>query len=402
METYREHIGVKSASSKSIFESAYKAFIGIEELIDTRQNMEQVYDYLQANINGLKVKNMSPVTIKTYFSVIKQYLHYRGIKLDPMDIRQSLNFPKKQVEELRPLELGTFRKILKACSAKREMLYLAQSSSGMRIGEMVQLRKKDIHTDTARLMVKIPAAFTKTGVARTTFFSAEAAKLVAPRLKKIGDSDLVFGTGNNVRSNARGEAKYIAELQKNMGISDKYETNGRNVITTHSFRAFFITKVSRKDPNLAKYFAGQKGYLLQYDRQTDAEKLAIYMEFEPLLLVSDKARDQERIRNLENENSKVAELEKKNREFERMTTEFERRAMEAERKTVESERRYKDLDRRLYELEDSMLVSMTKQSGDLTRQAGHANKGGTTPRTSRHEAAKTQSPDYERGNRDVN
>ena len=63
---------------------------------------------------------------------------------------------------MRPLELDTFRKILKACSAKREMLYLAQSSSGMRVGEMVQLRKKDIHTDTARLMVKIPAAFTKT------------------------------------------------------------------------------------------------------------------------------------------------------------------------------------------------------------------------------------------------
>ena len=45
--------------------------------------------------------------------------------------------------------------------------------------------------------------------------------------------------------------------------------------------------------------------------------------------MSDKARDQERIRNLENDNSKVAELEKKNREFERMTMEFERRAMEA-------------------------------------------------------------------------
>ena len=124
METYREHIGVKSASSKSIFESAHKAFAGIEDLIDSRPNDEQVYDRLQANINGLKAKNKGPVTIKTYFIVIKQYLHYRGIKLDPMDIRQSLNFPKKQVEELRPLELDTFRKILKACSAKREMLYL--------------------------------------------------------------------------------------------------------------------------------------------------------------------------------------------------------------------------------------------------------------------------------------
>ena len=364
METYREHIGVKSASSKSIFESAYKAFIGIEELIDTRQNMEQVYDYLQANINGLKVKNKSPVTIKTYFSVIKQYLHYRGIKLDPMDIRQSLNFPKKQVEELRPLELGTFRKILKACSAKREMLYLAQSSSGMRVGEMVQLRKKDIHTDTARLMVKIPAAFTKTGVARTTFFSAEAAKLVIPRLKKIGDSDLVFSIHNDPKGNVSLESKYLDDLQKKMGISDKYETNGRNVITTHSFRAFFITKVSREDPNLAKYFAGQKGYLLQYDRQTDAEKLAIYMEFEPLLLVSDKARDQEKIRKLENENSKVAELERKNREF-------ERKSMESEERASEYERRSKELERKFYALEDAVYKSITKQPR-------HANNGNAT------------------------
>ena len=89
VEAYRKHIEVKSASSKSIFESAHKAFIGIEELIDTQQNREQVYDYLQANINGLKVKSMSPVTIKTYFSVIKQYLHYRGIRLDPIEIMRN-------------------------------------------------------------------------------------------------------------------------------------------------------------------------------------------------------------------------------------------------------------------------------------------------------------------------
>ena len=314
VETYREHIRIRSASTKGVFEAAHAAFSGIDDLIDSRPSEERMYDHLQSNINRLESRSMDPVTIKTYFSHIKQYMHYRGIKMDQTDIKQSLNFPKKLVEELRPLELDTFRKMLRACSAKREMLYLAQSSSGMRIGEMVQLRKKDIHTDTARLMVKIPAAFTKTGVARTTFFSAEAAKLVAPRLGKIGDSDLVFGIGNHVKNNVCIEAQYIATLQKRMGISDKYETNGRNVITTHSLRAFFITKVSRHDANLARYFAGHKGYLQQYDRLTDAEKLENYMKFESLLLVSDKARDQERIRNLENENE---ELKSENKNVER-------------------------------------------------------------------------------------
>ena len=68
----------------------------------------------------------------------------------------------------------------------------------------------------------------------------------------------------------------------------------------------------------------------------------------------------------------------------------------------ESERRNKDLERKFYELEDAIHKSITKQSGGLARQAGHVNKGGTTPRTSRHEAAKIQGPDYERSNRDVN
>ncbi len=112
------------------------------------------------------------------------------------------------------------------------------------------------------------------------------------------------------------------------------------------------------------------------------------LQIEPSLLVSDKARDREGIRSLENENAKVVELERKNREFERMAMEFERRS--------------KDLERKFYELEDAMYKAITKQSGCLTRQAGHVNKGGIAPHASLHEAAKTQSPDYERGNRDVN
>ena len=392
---YRKHIRVKASTTKRMFETAYRNFPDIEEFIDSRPSDDAVYDYLQECINDMHERSNSLGTIKVYFGHIKQYLHYRGVKLNPLDVKQSLNFPKQHKEEMRPLGLSAFQSILRSCSHKKEMMYLAQSSSGMRIGEMLQLRKSDIHTHQTRLLVRIPAKYTKTGMARTTFFSAEAAKMVAPRLREIDDSDLVFGTGGDLANSVSTEGAYLSKLQKKIGINDKYETNGRNVITTHTFRAYFITKVSRKDPNLAKFFAGQKGYLLQYDRLSDEEKLVRYLEIEPSLFVSDKARDRERIRNLENENEMVAELERKNREFERMAMEFERR-------TMESERRNKDLERKFYELEDAMYKSITKQSGGLARQAGHANKGDIAPRTSRHEAAKTQSPDYERGNRDVN
>ena len=286
LSTYLEHIKVHSKSTQRLFRTAYRSFAGIEEFIASGPGNDDIYDYLQKWINGSKG---TPVTIRTYFSMIKQYLHYRGIKLDPTDIRQCLNFPARYEEEMHPLEIDEFRRILERCGHRRRAMYLAQASSGMRIGELVQLRREHLHTDTDRIMVKIPARITKKKRARTTFFSAEAAGLLVLKLGWLDGRDLVFGTNPNPVT-ARGvEISHLALTLERAGLDRKYETNGRNVITTHSFRAFFITRVSRHDSNLAKYFAGQKGYLMQYDRLSDKEKLEHYIKFEPSLLVYGQA-----------------------------------------------------------------------------------------------------------------
>ena len=70
--------------------------------------------------------------------------------------------------------------------------------------------------------------------------------------------------------------------------------------------------------------------------------------------------------------------------------------MESERKTTESERRNKDLERRFYELEDAIYKSITKQP----KQADNSDDARQC--TCHNKPTKTQSPDYERGNRDVN
>ena len=133
--SYREHIRVKANATRRIFETAYGSFPGIEEIIDSRPGDDDVYDYLQERINDMHERSNSLNTIMVYFGHIRQYLHFRGIKLNPIDIKQSLNFPKRHKEEMRPLGLPAFQTILRNCSRKKEMLYLAQSSSGMRIGE---------------------------------------------------------------------------------------------------------------------------------------------------------------------------------------------------------------------------------------------------------------------------
>ena len=312
LSTYIEHIKSLSESTQKLFVSAYGSFAGIEELIDSKPGEERVCDALQAWINGTR---QCPSTVRLYFSLLRQYLHYRGIKLDSLAIRQTLKFPIMYVEELHPLGLEEFYQILDACDSQRRTMYLAQASSGMRIGEIVQLRRKHVDTDRERIMVKIPPTFTKKRRGRTTFFSSETAELLLPRLQNLGESDLIFGRTEAPKAAIQAEMTYMRRLLNRIGLGESYETNGRHKITTHSLRAYFITKISRRDQNLAKYFAGHRGYLLQYDRLTDEEKLEYYLKFEPDLLVHHRLKSREEIRALEEAAGKVEALEAANSEL---------------------------------------------------------------------------------------
>ena len=284
IETYREVISHLSSNTQMTFESAYKRFLGLEEWIASKPDENQVYDKMQRWINSLE---LHPTTVKAYFGHVKRYLYYRGIKLQDLDVRQNLRFPSPFEEELHPLSREESRRILEECNSKYRLMYLAQLSSGMRIGELAEMQKKHLDTTKDRIMVKIPSTLTKTRRSRTTFFSKEVSKLLLPKLDKMDESDLVFSRKTSPLNRQKNPIAYMNQLVKRIGLGQKYETNRRNIISTHSFRAFFITQISRHDPNIAKMFAGQKGYLLQYDRLADDEKLEKYIEFEPNLIIMD-------------------------------------------------------------------------------------------------------------------
>jgi len=120
-------------------------------------------------------------------------------------------------------------------------------------------------------------------------------------LRKKEDNDLIFGNDDVVVKNVRQyNEQTLVNYCKKVGLAQKYENSPRFKISSHSFRAYFITKISRHDENFAKKLTGQKGYLLQYDRLNDQEKLEKYIEFEHDLTIY----DDERMR-LENEKLKV-------------------------------------------------------------------------------------------------
>lgn len=266
---------------------------------------DEVWDLLQDWLNWND--HLAPSTLKLRFSFLNNYLHFRGIKLDSKDISYNLTFPKRIKEERFPLELKHIEKIFSIAKFRKKVLYLCQLSSGMRIGELLQLKKKNIEFGKKRLVVHIPVGIAKFNQARTTFFSNESQKLLLPIIKKLDDDDLIFGhPGIPVDSARNTEEQVLVGYLKKVGLDMRYESTGWHKITTHSFRAYFIQKVSRHDNNYAHFLAGHDSkevYLPQYDRMTLDEKLQKYLEFEPDLIIDNSQGLQLQNEKLEKEKS---------------------------------------------------------------------------------------------------
>jgi len=275
-----------------------------------RADEDAVFDTIQEWINW----NNKPNSIRAYFSHLKNYLYYRGIKMTSMDTKLNLVFGRKQQEEHYPLPREDLEKILKVASYPNRALYLLMVSSGMRPVEAIHIRKQDIEIDK-RLIFHVPAKWTKLKRAKTTFCSKEATALLMPIIKRKKSEETLFGSTNTGSVDVTFK-RYCEKL-----ALDKKTETGRNKISPMSLRAYFITKISRHDPNLAKKWAGQLGYLLQYDRMNTKEMLDKYLEFEADLLIDPNEKLKAENERLLQDQDKVKVLEQ---QMDRMQKQLER------------------------------------------------------------------------------
>ncbi|MGY5147591.1 MAG: tyrosine-type recombinase/integrase [Candidatus Nitrosopumilus sp. bin_7KS] len=323
-ETYRNKVSSKKASTiKGIFTSIanFENYCmerhGKANMIPEMKEaeFEELYDMLQDWINWNNDKAAS--TIRIHFSNVKKFLHYMGIKLHKEDIDNEMEFPSLVSEDLYGISLSDLQKIFNVLSYKNRTLFTCQLSGLHRIGEMVQLKKKHLILDNDNIIVKIPAYMAKFNKGRTTFWSKEASKLVRPMLKKLDDDELIFTNNPKPHMAEMGVGQALRRAIVKVGLDMRYESTGRFMINTHGFRAYGITKLSRHDPNFAKKIAGQKGYLLQYDRIDDEEKLETYQKYESDLLI-----DKDEINK-----SEINTLREENCDLRKMTAEQQRKAV---------------------------------------------------------------------------
>ena len=188
-----------------------------------------------------------------------------------------------------------------------EKKFLAVGSSGMRIGEALNLQKKDLDFTTKRIKVSITTD-TKTRTGRTTYLSLETEKILRPLVEKLDSDDFVF-VKKGRKTNDRSIRMSLHRVLERMGFSNKYESNGFMKITSHSFRAYFFTKAARKHgENYAHRMTGHGGYLMQYDRMTEDEKLEMYLQLEPELAIFEQTKNELEINRLREKVEGIDEL----------------------------------------------------------------------------------------------
>ena len=150
-ESFKEKIeSLNEATKEAIghliqnFENFTMEKYGTADLIPDLKKAEdaELFDVLQKWLNWND--ELSPSTIRTYFSHLRKYLHYFGIRLNDQDIKAELTFKHKIEEERYGLKLSDIQSILREMRYKNKVQYMCQLSSLMRIGEIIQLRKKHL------------------------------------------------------------------------------------------------------------------------------------------------------------------------------------------------------------------------------------------------------------------
>jgi len=280
-----------------------------QQLRDAKE--EQKYLFLDRMVTFWTRVHISPTTIKVFFTYVKAWLRTQGIKATNEEVKVYVKFPKKHRETRRPLTVETIKSLIDNCDKKYKAFFLFQLSSGMREGETLALRVKDLDITRNPVLVHVRAETTKLKVERFTFISTEAYNALNPLLEGKMPDDKLFPMNQSALM------MYISKLRKKTGHVEMYKTidetntsKRRYHVNVHAFRSFFRTRASDIiGQEAAYYLLGQEGYLSQYYRLTDDETAEKYRQLEPYITISDEQRLKTELEKKTDELNKVEDVD---------------------------------------------------------------------------------------------
>lgn len=266
------------------------------------QYMQQDKDFRKDLMRFRKhIDDLAPKTIAAKLAIIIRYFEDNHIKFNKNFIRNLKGRGATEaISKEHVPDKSEIARIIEYMPIQAKVLTIILASSGMRIGEAMKLRLRDLDLDQEPARINLRADYTKTKKSRLVFISTEAKELLLEWLdyrpsfiekntEYLSDelletyADRVFPfTGSNFR-------KHWGNALKKAGLFEKDSKTSRMTIRPHTLRKFFRTYGRWKTPDVAEALMGHtSGLTAIYARFDQAEDILRegYLEAEPNLSIS--------------------------------------------------------------------------------------------------------------------
>jgi len=333
LEDYLSSLYILSHSESTV--SSYRMAIinknkvGFRDFLHQKYNLDEIqladkikngdldtYKILKEFVIFLDKFGYKPKSIQGRMAAVKGYLRHLGVKVHSEDYKQNVRLPKTLRHREEPMTKEIILRVLRNVPPKIQTVILVLTASGMRIGELVQLKLSDIDFGTNPTTIRLRAETTKTREARETFLTSEATNSLKDYLRRyFGWKDgqenehlkdvAIFGRTSLVKSKKRTpdtkQSSYLLMsgllmkilsyyLDKVPGLDNK-NSNGRRVIHFHAFRKFFRTTVGNVcGRDFAESLIGHHFYMDTYYNMTSEKQREMYLKAEPYLTISDATK----------------------------------------------------------------------------------------------------------------
>jgi len=281
--------------------------------LDPLDVLDKYYTFL-SNYKRRNSKHYQSSTILQYVTTAKEFLNGEGCKIYHEDVKQRFKLPKITKVYEKGLTKETLNRLLRFANPKLATAILVVCSSGLRIGEVVQLRLSDIDLSTKPTTIIVRAETTKTRETRLTHLTSEATKALKDYLSKNKQDDYLFliqkETNENEEQYAHSVRVSIQNLQKQLlrllrSVPDlnSKNSNGRNTIHFHAFRAWFKTQVTdAHQSDFAEALMGHSSLKLVYYRQNDKARARTYLDVEHALTIADTEKIDQNFTDMQKDN----------------------------------------------------------------------------------------------------
>ncbi|MBI2542969.1 MAG: site-specific integrase [Candidatus Aenigmarchaeota archaeon] len=214
----------------------------LDELVSNIKNGSTDSSEIYKNfVLNLANKNFAPKTVGAWSASVKKFFSANGIEL-----KHTIPVKMYNVHEDKLPSREELKNILKICNLRTKTIILLMSSSGLRIGELRELKVEDVDLESVPAKVRIKGITAKERKSRITFISNEAKEALQSYINtrknnghQLTPESALFTTNSGTKMSYQN----LQFIMNNIFKKISKKEGKRYEIHPHSLRKFFKTQL---------------------------------------------------------------------------------------------------------------------------------------------------------------